>query len=229
MTAASLHFLLSWLSKRFDFLHPSDLLYSEKPGVLLTFDDGFANNHDVALPILEEFEAPAIFFVSTRHVQNPHDWLPSEHERISRSGLVSEDLSGEVRTGVFNGMSAKQLRACADHSLITVGSHTVDHPRLSALRDGDLSFQLEASKQLLEKIVGSSVDLLAYPFGDYDARVAAAAKSCGYVAAFAERSRSVSDLRFEIPRVGIYSASAPYLAAKFSGVYHRVLKGPIAS
>ena len=40
-----------------------------KQAVLITFDDGFANNATIAWPILEEMKIPAIFFVSTRHME----------------------------------------------------------------------------------------------------------------------------------------------------------------
>ncbi|HLG98192.1 MAG TPA: polysaccharide deacetylase family protein [Bryobacteraceae bacterium] len=38
-----------------------------RPRVLLTFDDGFRNNYDVARPILQEHNAPAVFFITSRH------------------------------------------------------------------------------------------------------------------------------------------------------------------
>ena len=37
--------------------------------VVLTFDDGFANNATVARPVLEELQMSAVFFVSTRHLE----------------------------------------------------------------------------------------------------------------------------------------------------------------
>jgi peptidoglycan/xylan/chitin deacetylase (PgdA/CDA1 family) len=38
--------------------------------VVVTFDDGYDDNHDLALPILREFGVPATFFVSTGHVDS---------------------------------------------------------------------------------------------------------------------------------------------------------------
>lgn len=38
--------------------------------VVVTFDDGYDDNHDVALPILREFGVPATFFVSTGHIDS---------------------------------------------------------------------------------------------------------------------------------------------------------------
>ncbi len=41
---------------------------SDRPRVILTFDDGFRNNAEVVAPVLRAHGAPAVFFVSTRHV-----------------------------------------------------------------------------------------------------------------------------------------------------------------
>ncbi len=229
MTADSLRALLAWLDRRFRFLSPEEFLESNRPGVMMTFDDGFANHVEVALPILEEFSAPAVFFVPSRHVDHPDDWLPSERARLSRCGLKPEDLPQGLGHEVFDGLGREGLRVCAEHPLITVGSHTVDHPRLVELRDDELRQQLMQSKKVLESALQSPVDLLSYPFGDYDGRVAAAAEAAGYTAGFVEEARHLTRARFEISRVGIYSAASPYLAAKFSGLFARPLRGPLAS
>jgi peptidoglycan/xylan/chitin deacetylase (PgdA/CDA1 family) len=42
---------------------------SDKIEVILTFDDGFRNNYEVAVPLLKKFNIPAVFFISTRHCE----------------------------------------------------------------------------------------------------------------------------------------------------------------
>ena len=44
------------------------------PAIAVTFDDGFRNNLDVALPILTRFEIPATVFLPTAFVDN-REWL----------------------------------------------------------------------------------------------------------------------------------------------------------
>lgn len=59
------------------FIHPNDLinnldeiLKSEQNYLLITFDDGLKEQFDVALPILEELNIPAIFFInSINHIE----------------------------------------------------------------------------------------------------------------------------------------------------------------
>jgi peptidoglycan/xylan/chitin deacetylase (PgdA/CDA1 family) len=212
-TRAELAALLDWLRPRFPFLTPEELLDGDAPGVLLTFDDGYANHVDVVLPLLEEYRASAVFFVTTRHVLDPGNWLPAVRAR--RLG----PLPPELRRDLFDGMSAEQLRAAAASPLVTIGSHTVSHPFLTRLEDDELARELADSKRFLEDATGDAVDLFAYPTGDYDRRTIAAVRDAGYRAAFVERSRGLGGGRWEIPRVGLYSAVPAYLSAKLSGLF----------
>ena len=61
---------------------------------LITFDDGYLNNLTMALPVLEEFSAPALFFVSTGHlVSGEPFWFDRMVTRIQSARLRSLDLS----------------------------------------------------------------------------------------------------------------------------------------
>lgn len=212
--------ILDWLDRRFAFLGAEEFLAAETQGVLLTFDDGFAHQAE-AVPLLEEYGAPAVFFVTTRHVENSTDWLPFVRRQIAEHGTGT--ASEEDLHALFDGMSRDQLAACAGSPRVTIGSHTVSHPFLTRCDDDELRRELVASRRCLEELTGETVDLLAYPGGDYDARVAEAAREAGYRAAFVEDSRGLGLGRFEIPRIGLYRAEAPYLAAKLSGLHRRPL------
>ncbi len=217
--------VLAWIRKRFVFLTPEDFLGTKKPGVLLTFDDGMANNYTNALPVLAEFEAPAIFFVSTRHVQGPRDWLPHIVDMAGRNWTDDEAVPEEIAVDLYDGMSQEQLSACARNPLLTIGSHAISHPFLTRCGAGQLLFELEESKRFLEEATGRPVALFAYPTGDYDQRVAEAVRAAGYIAAFAVDSCKVGLPAFEIPRIGIYSADPAYLSLKLSGLHRRPIKG----
>ncbi len=227
-TSSDLEAVLGWLADRFPMLTPGELLAGEGPGVLLTFDDGLANNVAHALPILEAFSAPAVFFVSTRHVLEPRDWLPASRRRARELWGGEDRVPEEVARDLFDGMSREQLRSCAEHPLITVGSHTVGHPYLTRCDDGTLRRELERSKRQLEQWCGRPVDLFAYPAGDYDPRVVRAVCDAGYRAAFAEDAiglgaAGIGSPAYEIPRVGLYGSDPAYLAVKLSGLHRRAL------
>jgi len=84
-----------------------------------------------------------------------------------------------------------------------VGSHTMSHLRLPSLSDEALAQELLDSRRALEARFGGC-DMLAYPFGDWDGRVAAAAAAAGYAFAFTLPFGSQAGAtRLSIPRVTI--------------------------
>jgi peptidoglycan/xylan/chitin deacetylase (PgdA/CDA1 family) len=54
----------------------------KEPAVVITFDDGYADNVSEALPILEEVGVPATFFVSTVNLDTIREYWWDELERI---------------------------------------------------------------------------------------------------------------------------------------------------
>jgi peptidoglycan/xylan/chitin deacetylase (PgdA/CDA1 family) len=216
---------LAWIKSRFSFLTPDEFLISNKSGVLLTFDDGLANNYANVLPVLAEFKAPAVFFVSTQHVIHPKDWLPASREAARKHWGCEELVSVGVAADFYDGMSHEQLALCARNPLITIGSHTVSHPFLTHCDSARLTFELVESRRFLQEVTRQTVDLFAYPAGDYDRTVAEAVRASGYRAAFAEDIRNVGFPAFEIPRIGFYAADPAYLSLKLSGLHRQPIRG----
>jgi peptidoglycan/xylan/chitin deacetylase (PgdA/CDA1 family) len=74
---------LQLLKKKFPVVRfEDDWTHITKPAVAITFDDGYADNEVAALPILEELEIPATFFVSTGTIGTAHEFWSDEVERI---------------------------------------------------------------------------------------------------------------------------------------------------
>lgn len=215
---------LKWLSVRGPFLTPVELLSSNRPGVLLTFDDGFANNYDVVIPMLEKFAAPAVFFVATGHIGGKGDWLPFVQEAAESFWGDSQSVPPEVARDLYDGMTEANVAACAAHDLVTIGAHSESHPRLTAIDDKRLEMEICGSKETLENATGGSVDLFAYPFGDTNARVARQVEDAGFSAAFVETPVAVESSGFAIPRIGIHDSRSWYLSAKLSGLKQRALE-----
>ena len=224
-TAQEMRQTLLWLKQYFTILTPDQFLNSDHPGVLLTFDDGFANNIDVLLPILEEFDAPAVFFVTVQHVLDPRDWLPATRHLVEQVWHNPEEVPETIARNFFNGMTVEQLQACARHPLITMGSHTISLPFLSMCSVPETEIEISGSKRMLEELTGKPIDLFAYPTGDYDARALQQVQQAGYKAAFAVDPLKLGPMRFEIPRVGLYSSNTSYLGLKLSGLHRPPLHG----
>jgi peptidoglycan/xylan/chitin deacetylase (PgdA/CDA1 family) len=68
----------------------------------------------------------------------------------------------------------------ADRSGIEIGSHTVDHANLARTSLGGLRYEVTASKQALEKLLGHAVNSFCYPSGKFNQDVINAVAGAGY-------------------------------------------------
>ena len=224
LTIEEFDYILRWLKKRFAFLTPDELIQTNKPGVLLTFDDGKANNFTNALPMLERHNAPAIFFVSTQHVLEPMNWLHFTRTKVLAYWDRIEDVPEDIAWDLYRGMSMKQLIACSKHNLITIASHTISHPLLSRCNKTAMKRELEGSKQQLEELISKKVEMFAYPNGDYNSQVIQVVHDTGYKWVFAVKPHNIGFSQYEIPRVDIGFAHPYYLDAKLCGLHRLPIK-----
>ncbi|MBF0569664.1 MAG: polysaccharide deacetylase family protein [Candidatus Omnitrophica bacterium] len=82
-----------------------------------------------------------------------------------------------------NEMSSDQVKDAAARG-ITIGSHTSTHAYLPKCTSAQKEQEIVGSKKLLEAVLGSPVNYLAYPTGGYDDEVKQIARKAGYTAAF---------------------------------------------
>ena len=62
-------------------------------GVAVTFDDGYADNYQYAYPILEQFQLPATFFLTTGYIGRGREFWWDELERLL---VLPERLSKDI-------------------------------------------------------------------------------------------------------------------------------------
>jgi peptidoglycan/xylan/chitin deacetylase (PgdA/CDA1 family) len=164
------------------------------PGmVAVTFDDAFATVGSLGLPVLRDLGVPATVFVPTA--------FPDSHGPLVWPGM--EQWPGGPHAGELRCLGWDELAGLAERGW-EIGSHTVTHPRLTQLDDERLTAELADSKRAVEAHLGRTCSSIAYPYGDEDARVVAAARRAGYAAAAALPSRPHGDERLRWPRIGAY-------------------------
>ena len=78
-------------------------------------------------------------------------------------------------------LDKSQLVELSNNPLITIGSHTHSHRRLSTLDKDELRYELIYSKKILEGLIGDGVNDLCYPEGKFDSRVIMLARDVGYI------------------------------------------------
>ena len=123
-----------------------------RPKIAVTFDDGFRSVVENALPIMQERGIPATIFIPTGYIGKKPDWKFDSPDDV----IVDDKVLNET-----------QLRGL-DHDLVKVGSHSVTHSRLPQLGQKEANKELMESKKALENILGKSIDLFAFPYGDYN-------------------------------------------------------------
>ena len=89
----------------------------------ITFDDGYADNHDVALPILQRHGLTATFFVATGFLDGGRMWNDTVIECLRRTTADDVDLR-EFGLPVLPLRSAAQRRAAIDQLLPTIKYQT---------------------------------------------------------------------------------------------------------
>ena len=83
--------------------------------------------------------------------------------------------------GKTSHLDKNQLLELSNNSLVSIGSHTDSHKRLSDLNNDEILNELICSKEILEDILGVTINDLCYPEGKFDRRVISYAKEVGYI------------------------------------------------
>ena len=140
-----------------------------KPGVLLSFDDGFASNGEVAEAILAPLGAKALFFVCPGLME-----LEGEAQLAA---IAANVLRGQkpAPEGLMNWDAVERLKT-AGHG---IGSHTMDHLRLTTLSPDQRAAQIGDAALALERRLGQRAGWFAYTFGDVDSIDAASLAEIG--------------------------------------------------
>ena len=135
----------------------------EKP-VLITFDDGYQNNYELAYPLLREAGMKACIFLVYETVGGHNAW----HDPATEPWLKM--------------LTWPQIREMQDCGVVEFGSHTMRHRNLVEIHPEEARWELSESKKRLEQTLGREMVAFAYPYGSgaYKPEVRAAAREAGY-------------------------------------------------
>ncbi len=160
--------------------------------VVITIDDGYSDNAEVALPILRRHRFPASVFLVSERLDASNDW-DTEGDVAGRPTLSSEQIA--------------QMRAADVH----FGAHTRTHRALTEADEAELAAELRGSRADLEATLGESIETLTYPYGLHDARVVEATREAGFSAACTVEAMPTrpGDDPLRIPRIEITGLDSP--------------------
>jgi peptidoglycan/xylan/chitin deacetylase (PgdA/CDA1 family) len=174
----------------------------ERLQVAITFDDGYASLHDVALPVLQSLGAVAAVFLNTGCIG------------AGQARKTSDAALGYYPNELF--LSWRDV----DHLLAegwSVGSHGVGHLDLTCTCERAARKELAASKSMIESILFTPCTLFAYTWGRHTASLRRLVADAGYQYAFAGRHGPVraDPNPLALPRINV---SNEYTMSDFKAV-----------
>ncbi len=197
-----------YLKHDYKFVSPRDVLDgldSRGKYAMLTFDDGYYNNLR-ALPVLEEYKVPALFFISTNHVQrNKLFWWDVVYRERAAQGASDDQIYDEsllmksMRTEAIEEellnrfgpdaltprgdtdrpFTPSELREFASSPYVHLGNHTANHAILTNYTPDEMRRQLVTAQQALRDMTGVEPVSIAYPNGGMDDTVIQACREAG--------------------------------------------------
>ncbi|MCC9605406.1 polysaccharide deacetylase family protein [Blastopirellula sp. JC732] len=145
---------LDWIGAHFEFVSLEEaqrriaLRYNPRPAVAITFDDGYAENCEQAIPLLVKRKIPFTYFVSTGNILTGK---PFPHE-------ADAAFQAPVNT-------IEQLRNISAAGG-EIGAHTRFHADLGAVDNEDeLYDEVVLATRDLAAEVGQSIRYFAFPYG----------------------------------------------------------------
>ena len=209
ITAEHLHrFIEHFLEAGYRFTSPEqglDFTRSEEKCICITFDDGYFNNTRM-LPLLEQYDVPATFYITTGNVEEQQCFwwdvvYRERHRRGAEKALISREqkmlkqkhhqdiityLQEEFGADCLQPwsdtdrpMTVPELQDFARHPLVFIGNHTRDHYLLDQYSQTESAKQIDRAQQDLKHWLGEAPTGIAYPNGNYSDTTIAAAQQTG--------------------------------------------------
>lgn len=164
---------MAWIKQRADVVDLAEAQRrlrdgNDRPAVSVTFDDGYADNNDFALPLLVRERIPCTYFVTLGNVTTG---VPFPHDVGLGRPLRPNTLA--------------DLRRWADAG-VEIGAHTRTHPDLGSVTDETRLYDevVVAGRELADALE-RPIRYFAFPFGlpcNMPSRAFELAREAGYAA-----------------------------------------------
>jgi peptidoglycan/xylan/chitin deacetylase (PgdA/CDA1 family) len=208
---------MKWLKQHYNVLTVSQfnkhIKYNHKfpeNSVLLTFDDGYADNLHEALPILEKHDLQALFYIATATLNTSNEYWWDAVERIlllngkdkelyekqlpilrvtppkERDKVIMQwarDFGGLEGRESHRALTFFELKKMSLSKSAVIGAHTHWHPSLAALSAEEQKEEIYTSVAILEEMLKMNIKHFSFPFGtkqDYNEDTLDICKEMGF-------------------------------------------------
>lgn len=200
----------------------------------ITFDDGYADNADFALPVLQRHGLHATFFIASAYLNGGQMWNDDVIAHARQAGLAPhalDQLLDQLKYQPFEDrlraaralapprhrdlmMTSAQVQTLVRAGM-DIGAHTHRHPILAAVPDAEALADIRQGKQVLEDIIQTPLTMFAYPNGkpgaDYHQHHVDMVRELGFTSAFSTVAGTAyegSDL-LQLPRFTPWEPDRP--------------------
>lgn len=159
---------LAWLADHYPVISLREAAEG-KPGIALTFDDGYHDNLYNAAPMLAERRFPATVFLIAGKM----------------GGLADESLDPDA-SRLMTWEEAREIETFG----VQLGGHTMTHPRLARQNEDEQRWEIGECLKQLEENLGHRPECFAYPYGtsaDFNAVSMRIVRESGYSYACSNR------------------------------------------
>ncbi len=145
---------VDWYQENFDLVDLGECQrrirsgFNDRPTLSITFDDGYADNCEFALPMLIERGIPLTYFVTTDHTSLAR---PFPHDVDRNQPLEPNSIESLIALSAAG---------------VEIGAHTRSHPDLGQISDPAILFdEVIAAAREMESLVDQKIRYFAFPFG----------------------------------------------------------------
>ena len=213
-------------------------LQIEKRNVFISFDDGWKENLSL-IPIIEKYNIPILIFIPTEPILSGNFWweyiIYSNSQNWKKEIKKIKNFSNTKRIEYIKKIKLKvslrrstlklnELLEISKNELVTIGSHTVNHPITVKCNNDELELEYKESKEILSKWLNKDIHYFSFPNGDYNIRDINFIQKYNYRLAFTTKidviNRSTS--KYELPRYNVNNKGPMIInKAKILGLWQK--------
>jgi peptidoglycan/xylan/chitin deacetylase (PgdA/CDA1 family) len=200
---------MRWLAGNYTVIPLRELLARVRTGrslrdtAAVCFDDAYAGVFEHAWPVLQELRVSAtVFVVASAPGRRERFWWDRAAVQRAQSNRARQQWLTALRgdeaaiLGSLPGAEREEPTEAAllpaDWGVIApavsagleLGVHSATHRSLPTLDDDELTYEIEASREIIARNTGATPEVFAFPYGRWDGRVRRRVKQAGYRAAF---------------------------------------------
>ncbi len=202
-------FIEYYLSCGYNFISPDEILRGLKKDqkhALITFDDGYYNN-SFSLSVLNEFDIPAVFFISTKNIKENKSfwWDVLYRERKKQNALIDSiykersilmnKTNYDIEKYLISEFGERSLISIGDtdrpftfselknfskNKNVIIGNHTDSHVALTNYSMSDIKVEISKSQKIISQEIGITPEIIAYPYGKFSDNVINVSKELGF-------------------------------------------------